>query len=184
MISQKEGVYYITLPLTKAEAGLLSVGDRIKLSGRIITGRDAAHKRIFDALQTGKEPFRLEGEIIYYVGPCFTPQGKIISAGPTTSVRMTKYAPALFEHGLLGIIGKGELDETVVSALKANGGVYFAAIGGAGALYAQCIKSSRILAYPELGTEAVYEFAVEDMPLIVATDSKGDSIYENTSLKQ
>ena len=150
----------------------------VYITGKLLTGRDAAHKRIFDALKNGEElPVEIEGQAIYYVGPC-EKDGKVLSAGPTTSMRMDAYAPLLYDEGVVATIGKGDRNEDVYDAIKRNGGVYLAAIGGAGALYASKIKSSRVLAYCDLGTEAVHEFQVEDFPCVVAIDANGNGIYE------
>lgn len=165
-------------PLDKSQIAKLNVGDVVYITGRLLTGRDAAHKRIFDALKNGEElPVEIKGQTIYYVGPC-EKDGKVLSAGPTTSMRMDAYAPLLYDEGVVATIGKGDRNEDVYDAIKRNGGVYLAAIGGAGALYASKIKSSRVLAYCDLGTEAVHEFQVEDFPCVVAIDANGNGIYE------
>jgi len=160
----------ISAPFDKAAIAALNAGDRVKLSGAVYTARDAAHKRLFEALQNGTElPVSLKGQGIYYVGACFK-DGSPISAGPTTAMRMDKYAPSLYDNGVAASIGKGDRAREVYDAIVRNGGIYFAAIGGAGAIYADCIKSARLVSYPELGTEAIYEFEVKDFPLIVAID--------------
>lgn len=170
--------YKLKTPLDKSQIAKLHVGDVVYITGRLLTGRDAAHKRIFDALKNGEElPVEIEGQAIYYVGPC-EKDGKVLSAGPTTSMRMDAYAPLLYDEGVVATIGKGDRNEDVYDAIKRNGGVYLAAIGGAGALYASKIKSSRVLAYCDLGTEAVHEFQVEDFPCVVAIDANGNGIYE------
>lgn len=170
--------YKLKTPLDKSEIAKLNVGDVVYITGRLLTGRDAAHKRIFDALKNGEElPVEIEGQTIYYVGPC-EKDGKVLSAGPTTSMRMDAYAPLLYDEGVVATIGKGDRNKDVYDAIKRNGGVYLAAIGGAGALYASKIKSSRVLAYCDLGTEAVHEFQVEDFPCVVAIDANGNGIYE------
>ena len=170
--------YKLKTPLDKSQIAILNVGDVVYITGRLLTGRDAAHKRIFDALKNGEElPVEIEGQAIYYVGPC-EKDGKVLSAGPTTSMRMDAYAPLLYDEGVVATIGKGDRNEDVYDAIKRNGGVYLAAIGGAGALYASKIKSSRVLAYCDLGTEAVHEFQVEDFPCVVAIDANGNGIYE------
>ena len=170
--------YKLKTPLDKSQIANLNVGDVVYITGRLLTGRDAAHKRIFDALKNGEElPVEIKGQTIYYVGPC-EKDGKVLSAGPTTSMRMDAYAPLLYDEGVVATIGKGDRNEDVYDAIKRNGGVYLAAIGGAGALYASKIKSSRVLAYSDLGTEAVHEFQVEDFPCVVAIDAKGNGIYE------
>lgn len=170
--------YKLKTPLDKFQIATLNVGDVVYITGRLLTGRDAAHKRIFDALKNGEElPVEIKGQTIYYVGPC-EKDGKVLSAGPTTSMRMDAYAPLLYDEGVVATIGKGDRNEDVYDAIKRNGGVYLAAIGGAGALYASKIKSSRVLAYCDLGTEAVHEFQVEDFPCVVAIDANGNGIYE------
>lgn len=170
--------YKLKTPLDKSQIAKLNVGDVVYITGRLLTGRDAAHKRIFDALKNGEElPVEIEGQTIYYVGPC-EKDGKVLSAGPTTSMRMDAYAPLLYDEGVVATIGKGDRNKDVYDAIKRNGGVYLAAIGGAGALYASKIKSSRVLAYCDLGTEAVHEFQVEDFPCVVAIDANGNGIYE------
>lgn len=169
--------YKLKTPLDKSQIAKLNVGDVVYITGRLLTGRDAAHKRIFDALKNGEElPVEIKGQTIYYVGPC-EKNGKVLSAGPTTSMRMDAYAPLLYDEGVVATIGKGDRNKDVYDAIKRNGGVYLAAIGGAGALYASKIKSSRVLAYCDLGTEAVHEFQVEDFPCVVAIDAKGNGIY-------
>jgi fumarate hydratase subunit beta len=166
-------------PLDEAAARELSAGDSIILSGTIITGRDAAHKRMTDLILADKPlPFSIQGEVIYYVGPTPAPPGRPIgAAGPTTSYRMDAYAPLLMEHGLRGMIGKGRRSDEVKQAMIRWGAVYFAAVGGTGALISKCIKESEILAWDELGPEAVRRLVVEDLPLIVATDSHGGDLY-------
>ncbi len=170
--------YKLKTPLDKSQIAKLNVGDVVYITGKLLTGRDAAHKRIFDALKNNEElPVEIKGQTIYYVGPC-EKDGKVLSAGPTTSMRMDAYAPLLYDEGVVATIGKGDRNEDVYDAIKRNGGVYLAAIGGAGALYASKIKSSRVLAYCDLGTEAVHEFQVEDFPCVVAIDANGNGIYE------
>lgn len=166
-------------PLDKEEISKLKAGDRVHLCGEIYTARDAGHKRLFDALACGAElPIALKGQAIYYVGACFDGDGKPVSAGPTTAMRMDKYAPALYDNGVGASIGKGDRGENVYEAIRRNKAVYLCAVGGAGAIYADCIKKSELIAYPELGTEAMYRFTVEDFPLIVAIDSAGNSIFK------
>lgn len=169
----------IKLPLDKNIVKSLKAGDCVLLSGEIITGRDAAHKRLFDSINNGENiPVDLHNQTIYYVGPCPNKDGMAVgSCGPTTSSRMTKYAPTLLENGLLGIIGKGELKTEVVESIKKNCGVYFGAIGGAGAIYAKCVTKSKIVAFEDLGTEAIHSFTIEKFPVIVAIDCLGNSIY-------
>jgi len=168
----------ITSPFEKKALTALKAGDKVLLSGVIYTARDAAHKRLCEAINCGRPlPFKIEGQTIFYVGACFK-DGEVISAGPTTAMRMDAYAPTLFEAGAWASIGKGNRSREVYEAIKKNKAVYFAAIGGAGAVYADCIKSAELVAYKELGTEAIYKFTVENMPLIVAIDSDGNGIYQ------
>jgi fumarate hydratase subunit beta len=168
----------INLPLNKGIVEGLSAGDYVLLSGEILTGRDAAHKRIYDCLNNKQAlPCNIQNETIYFVGPCFDNNGKAISAGPTTAVRMDKYSPTLMDNGILGMIGKGNRGQNVVDSIVKNGAVYFAAVGGAGAIYANAIKDSKIIAYSDLGTEAIHRFKIVDFPVIVAIDSKGNTIY-------
>lgn len=178
----KEGLITkkILTPLSKEDAASLEAGERVLLSGTVYTARDAAHKRLVALAEQGKPfPFQIEGAVIYYVGPAPAPPGKIIgSAGPTTSCRMDAYAPVLLDMGLLGMIGKGNRSPEVVSNMVKNGAVYFAAIGGAAALIAKHITSVEVIAYEDLGTEAVQKLTVDGLPVIVAIDSKGKSIYE------
>jgi fumarate hydratase subunit beta len=171
--------YSLTTPLTEKAVRKLEAGDKVSLTGIVYTARDAAHKRLVELLEAGKElPFPLEGHIVYYVGPAPTPPGKAIgSAGPTTSYRMDPYTPALIENGLRGMIGKGERSDTVVEAMKKYGAVYFAATGGAAALISKCIKSATVIAYEDLGAEAIRKLEVENFPVIVAQDSRGGNIY-------
>jgi len=171
--------YRLKVPFDKDEIKKLVAGDRVYLSGKILTGRDAAHKRLFECVKKGEAlPVDLKDQAIYYVGPC-RKDGEIVSAGPTTSMRMDAFAPTLYDEGVLATIGKGDRSKDVYEAIVRNGGVYLATIGGAGALYAQCIKSAKVLAYEELGAEAVYEFEVEEMPCVVAIDKDGKGVYGN-----
>ena len=170
----------ITTPLTGEVARGLKAGDRVLLSGVIWTGRDQAHKRLVALLDEGKPlPVELKDQVIYFVGPCPAPPGRQIgSAGPTTSYRMDAYSPRLLEAcGLRGMIGKGARTSPVVEAMRRCGAVYFAATGGAGALIAQCIKRCELIAFPDLGPEAIYRLEVEDFPLVVATDASGATLY-------
>lgn len=169
----------ITIPLIDEEIRSLRAGESVLLSGRIYTGRDAAHKRLCDLLREGKPlPVSVKDMAIYYAGPCPAKPGDPIgSCGPTTSYRMDAYAPTLMREGLRVMIGKGFRNEEVIRAMKETGSVYLAATGGAGALIAQCVKSARVLAFEDLGTEAVRELVVEDFPLIVAIDSLGNDLY-------
>ena len=171
---------HITAPMTKEVAKTLCAGDYVYISGTIYTARDAAHKRLFETLQEGKElPIDLENNIIYYLGPSPAREGKVIgSAGPTTSSRMDKYAPALLELGQTGMIGKGKRSEEVIKSMVKNQAVYFAAVGGAGALLSKCIKKSEVIAYEDLGTEAIRKLEVQNLPVIVVIDSKGNNLYE------
>jgi len=166
-------------PLSPEDVKKLRSGDRVLLSGVVYTGRDAAHKRLFDLLQQGKElPVDLRGQVIYYVGPTPAKPGRVIgSAGPTTSGRMDAYAPALIAYGLRGMIGKGQRNQAVLGAMRQHGAVYFGATGGAGALLARCVKSCEIVAYDDLGPEAIRRLVVEDLPLIVINDSFGGDLY-------
>lgn len=167
-------------PFTKEEFSNLKTGDSVLVSGTIYTARDQAHKRMCESLAKGEKlPFDIKNSIIYYCGPSPAKPGDVIgSAGPTTSYRMDAYAPILMDIGGLGMIGKGQRSDEVVVSMKKNGAVYFAAIGGAGAYMSRCIKEAKVIAYEDLGAEAVRELRVEDMPLIVAIDSKGNSLYE------
>lgn len=168
----------ITLPLTDEAIAELKAGDSVLITGSMLTGRDAAHKRLFELIEQGKPlPVDISGEVIYYVGPAPAKPGHAVGpAGPTSSYRMDKYTPVLLERGLKGMIGKGARSEEVVESMKKNGVVYFAAIGGAAALISRSIKKIETLAYEDLGTEAIYRFYVEDFPAIVAIDAKGNSI--------
>jgi fumarate hydratase subunit beta len=158
----------------------LKAGDRVLLSGTIYTGRDAAHKRIVQALEAGQEPpFPLQGAVIFYVGPSPAPPGRVIgAAGPTTSYRMDAYAPTLMAQGLKAMIGKGKRGPEVKEAMARHQAVYLAGIGGAGALMARCIVEAEVIAYPELGPEAVRRLKVKDMPLFVVNDVAGGDLYE------
>ena len=160
--------------------GTLKAGDRVLLSGTIYTARDAAHKRIFQLLDEGKPlPFPLKGAVIYYAGPTPGQQGMAVGAcGPTTAGRMDAFAPRLLDLGLTAMIGKGERSQPVVDAMVRNGACYFAAVGGAGALIARCIKSAQVIAFDELGCESVKRMQVEDMPLTVAIDSRGRNLFQ------
>ncbi len=170
----------ITLPLTEEVARSLKAGDRVYLTGIIYTSRDAGHKRMCEALAAGEKlPIDPMNATIYYVGPTPAKPGTVIgSAGPTTSGRMDAYAPTMMSVGARGMIGKGARLPEVVDAMKKFGGVYFGAIGGAGALLAKCIKSAKLIAYEDLGAEALRELYVEDMPLMVIIDSEGNNLYE------
>lgn len=175
----------ITTPLTQDKVKSLKAGDKVLLSGVIYTGRDAAHKRLIDTLNEGKTlPFDVKDQVIYYVGPAPAKPGQVIgSAGPTTSYRMDDLTVPLLEKGLSGMIGKGARSDKVVEGMKKNGAIYFAAIGGAGALIASAIKSSEVIAYEELGPEAVRKLVVEDMPVYVVIDSEGNDMYKSERAK-
>ena len=179
-VAEKEGrLVRLTTPLTDADVAGLRSGDAVRLSGTIYTGRDAAHKRIVEALQNGQEPpFPLEGAVIYYVGPSPAPPGRVIgAAGPTTAYRMDAYAPTLMARGLKAMIGKGKRGEEVKMAMAEHLAVYLGAIGGAGALMARCITAAEVIAYPELGPEAVRRLVVKDMPLVCINDVHGGDLY-------
>jgi fumarate hydratase subunit beta len=167
-------------PLQERDLTALQIGDAVLISGIIYTARDAAHKRLVELLKTGQDlPFDLRGQIVYYVGPTPERPGQVIgSAGPTTSGRMDSYTPLLLEAGMKGIIGKGQRRPVVIESLVKNKAVYFAATGGAGVLLAQTVKASRIVAYEELGAEAIRELVVEDFPAIVAIDTQGHDLYQ------
>lgn len=169
----------LTLPLTKQQIENLHAGDSVLLSGTILTARDCAHKRIFELLQKGEKlPFDLKDTFIYYAGPCpAKPNMASGSCGPTTSARMDSFAPTLLDLGLGGMIGKGEMCKDVQTALVRNKAVYFAAIGGAGALYGNAILKSECIAFADLLSEAVFRLEVKDFPVVVAMDCHGESIY-------
>ncbi len=169
----------LNLPLDKDSVKKLRAGDSVLLSGTIYTARDCAHKRLTDMLAKGEPlPFDLNGAFIYYAGPCpAKPNFASGSCGPTTSARMDAYAPTLLDAGLGGMLGKGEMSEEVRQALMRNYGVYFAAFGGAGALYGKAVKDSKLIAFPELLSEAVRKLEVTDFPAVVAIDCYGNSIY-------
>ena len=167
-------------PLTKEKIESLKAGDYVYITGTIYTARDAAHKRMSEALAAGEElPIDVRNEIIYYMGPTPAKEGQVIgSAGPTTASRMDKYAPKLLDLGLSGMIGKGKRSQDVIDSIVLNGAVYFAAVGGAGALLSKCIKSSEVVAYEDLGTEAIRKLEVENFPAIVVIDRMGNNLYE------
>ena len=170
----------IMTPLTKETAKTLKAGDIVSLTGVIYAARDAAHKRMSEALAEGKDlPFDMTDAVIYYLGPSPAREGQVIgSAGPTTAGRMDKYTPALLAKGLRGMIGKGRRSDAVVDGMKENGAIYFAAVGGAGALLSKHITKSEVLAYEDLGTEAIRRLFVEDFPVIVVIDSEGNDLYK------
>lgn len=170
---------HITAPFDKATADSLCAGDMVYITGTVYTARDAAHKRMADTLdQGGTLPFDIAGNVIYYMGPTPAREGRPIgSAGPTTSGRMDKYTPRLLDLGMAGMIGKGKRTQAVKDAIVRNHAVYFAAIGGAGALLSKSITASEVIAYDDLGTEAVRKLTVEKFPCIVVIDSKGQDMY-------
>ncbi|MCX8128689.1 MAG: Fe-S-containing hydro-lyase [Clostridia bacterium] len=171
----------VEAPLSTEQIRSLKAGDIVKLNGVIYAARDAAHKKMIGLLQEGKElPFDIKGQIIYYVGPCPAREGEVIgSAGPTTSSRMDAYAPELIKLGLSGMVGKGLRSGEVISAMKEYGAVYFGAIGGAGALIAKSIVKEEVIAFPELGPEAIRRLTVKDFPATVIIDSYGQNMYES-----
>lgn len=171
---------HIKVPLVRDVAASLRAGDYVYLSGTIYTARDAAHKRLYEALEKGETlPLDMKNNVIYYMGPSPARPGHPIgSAGPTTASRMDKYAPALLDLGLTGMIGKGKRSQAVGDAVVRNGAVYFAAVGGAGALLSRSIVSSEVLAYDDLGTEAIHKLEVKDFPVIVVMDAEGNNLYE------
>ncbi len=176
---------YITVPMTPEEVQNLRAGDYVYLSGTVYTARDAAHKRMYDALQQGEAlPVDMKDILVYYMGPSPAREGRAIgSAGPTTSSRMDKYAPALLDLGLGGMIGKGKRSKEVKDAIVRNRAVYFAAVGGAGALLSRSIVASEVVAYDDLGTEAIRKLEVKNFPVIVVIDSCGNDLYE-TAVKE
>ncbi|MGN0394748.1 MAG: fumarate hydratase C-terminal domain-containing protein [Coprococcus sp.] len=189
---------HIAVPFKNEEIENLKAGDYVYLTGTIYSARDAAHKRMYEAIKTAEEsdaviaecngtalyekgvlPFDITGNTIYYLGPTPAKKGQVIgSAGPTTSTRMDKYTPLILDKGLNGMIGKGKRSKEVVDAIIRNKAVYFAAVGGAGALLSKCIKESEVIAYDDLGTEAIRKMRVEDFPVIVVIDSEGNNLYE------
>lgn len=171
----------LTTPLTREKLKDLHCGDTVTLTGVIYTARDAAHKRLVELVQAGKPlPFDIQDATIYYVGPTPAKPGQAIgSAGPTTSYRMDAYAPTLIALGETGMIGKGKRSAEVVAAMKEHGAVYFGAIGGAGALLSKCIKKAELVAYEDLGAEAIRRLEVENFPVVVVIDSQGNNLYEN-----
>ena len=176
---------HIQAPITKEVSGSLRAGDYIYITGTIYTARYAAHKRMDEALARGEAlPINIEGQAIYYMGPSPAREGRPIgSAGPTTSSRMDKYAPKLLDMGLAAMIGKGKRSQEVLDAIIRNKSVYLAAVGGAGALLSKCIKSSEVVAYEDLGTEAIRKLEVVDFPVIVVADCVGNNLYE-TAIKE
>lgn len=171
---------YIKTPLTDETIESLSAGDYVYITGTIYSARDAAHKRMYEATLKGEEvPFPIKDSLVYYLGPTPEKEGQVIgSAGPTTSSRMDKYTPLLMEKGLKGMIGKGKRSKEVIEAVVKNKGIYFAAVGGAGALLSKKIKSSKVIAYDDLGTEAIRELYVKNFPVIVVIDCAGNNLYD------
>jgi fumarate hydratase subunit beta len=171
---------YITTPFTTQKVEGLQAGDYVYITGTIYTARDAAHQRMYETILQGDSiPIALQDNIIYYLGPTPEREGQVIgSAGPTTSSRMDKYTPTLLDRGLKGMIGKGKRNKEVIASMMQNKAVYFAAVGGAGALLSKKIKESKVIAYDDLGTEAIRELYVEDFPVIVVIDAKGNNLYE------
>lgn len=176
---------HIKAPIGAEDAKKLKAGDYVYISGTIYTARDAAHKRMQEALEKGETlPLEMAHNVIYYMGPSPAREGRPIgSAGPTTASRMDKYAPTLLDMGLTGMIGKGRRSDAVKDAIVRNGAVYFAAVGGAGALLSKSILSSEVIAYDDLGTEAIRKLKVKDFPVIVVIDSEGNNLYE-TAIKE
>ena len=170
----------LTTPLADSDIRALKAGDSVLLSGLLYTARDAAHKRLCETLAEGaRPPFPFEGQVVYYAGPCPAKPGKVIgSIGPTTSGRMDAYTPTLMEHGLRCMIGKGARSEAVTESIRRLGGVYFVAIGGAAALMSLCVTDVKMVAFPELGAEAVRALTVADLPVIVGIDAQGRDIYK------
>ena len=175
----------ITAPIDRETLKSLHAGDYVYISGTIYTARDAAHKRMIETLDEGRElPLDLKDNVIYYMGPSPAREGRPIgSAGPTTASRMDKYTPRLLDLGMGAMIGKGKRSQAVIDAIVRNGAVYFAAVGGAGAILSKCIKESEVIAYDDLGTEAIRKLTVENMPMIVVIDSEGNNLYE-TAVKE
>ena len=176
--------YHLTAPFDREQLKTLRSGDMVYITGTIYVARDAAHKRMQEALDRGEAlPLDVKDNVIYYMGPSPAREGRPIgSAGPTTASRMDKYAPALLDLGLIGMIGKGKRSQAVKDAIVRNGAVYFAAVGGAGALLSKSILSSEVIAYDDLGTEAIRKLAVKDFPVIVVIDSEGNDLYETAIL--
>jgi len=170
---------HIALPISDEDALSLRAGDYVYLTGVIYTARDAAHKRMYETLDRGEElPVDIKGQTVYYLGPTPARPGHVIgSAGPTTASRMDKYAPRLLDLGLKGMVGKGKRTKEVIDACVRNGAVYFAAVGGAGALLSKCIKEAEVVAYDDLGTEAIRKLRVENLPVIVVIDHLGNNLY-------
>jgi fumarate hydratase subunit beta len=185
MVKRADAVLKRELPLAESAVREFRAGDEVLLSGIVYTARDAAHRRFIEALDAGAGlPFPVEGAVLYYTGPAPASPGRIIGpAGPTTSYRMDGAAPRLLSLGLRGMIGKGSRGAAVIDAMKRYGAVYFCAIGGAGALLAECVTDCEVVAYPDLGTEAVRRLIIRDFPVTVAIDSRGNNLYERTPQK-
>lgn len=177
--------YHLQVPFSKNDIKTLKAGDYVYLTGTIYTARDAAHKRMEETLNEGRElPFQIKDNVIYYMGPSPAREGRPIgSAGPTTSSRMDRYTPRLLDLGMGGMIGKGKRSPEVVEAIVRNHSIYFAAIGGAGALFSKKIIESKVIAYDDLGAEAIRELKIKDFPVIVVLDSQGNNLYETECLK-
>lgn len=171
---------HIQVPLLERDIEELKAGDYVYLTGTIYTARDAAHKRMYDSMKKGEAlPIELKGNVLYYLGPSPAREGQVIgSAGPTTSSRMDKYTPDMLDAGLKGMVGKGKRSPEVIEAMKRNHAVYFAAVGGAGALLSKCIQEAEVVAYDDLGTEAIRRLYIEDLPVIVVIDKEGNNLYE------
>lgn len=176
---------HIQVPLLEQDIEELKAGDYVYLTGTIYTARDAAHKRMYDSMKKGESlPIDLKGNVLYYLGPSPAREGLVIgSAGPTTSSRMDKYTPDMLDAGLKGMVGKGKRSPEVIEAMKRNHAVYFAAVGGAGALLSKCIKEAEVVAYDDLGTEAIRKLYIENLPVIVVIDKDGNNLYETASKK-
>lgn len=175
---------YIETPIKDASVlEQLQAGDYVYITGKLYTARDAAHKRMYEALAAGEQlPIDMQNNVIYYMGPSPAREGRVIgSAGPTTASRMDKYAPSFLDLGLKGMIGKGKRSQEVIDGIVKNGAVYFAAVGGAGALLSKCITASKVVAYEDLGTEAIRELEVKDFPVIVVIDKDGNNLYETAA---
>ena len=168
----------LDMPFDKCELKKLRAGDNVLLSGEMFVCRNAGHKRLFASIEKGNPDIDFAGETVYFMGPCPAQKDQIMgSCGPTTSCRMDKYTPYMFDHGLAAQIGKGKRSLECIEAFKRNGGVYFAAIGGAGALYSKCVTAVKEICYSDLGTEAIRRITVKDFPVVVAIDSEGNSVY-------
>ena len=175
----------IQVPLSEEDIYTLKAGDYEYLSGIIYTARDAAHKRMYESMHKGESlPIELNGNVLYYLGPSPAREGQVIgSAGPTTSSRMDKYTPEMLDKGLNGMVGIGKRAPEGIEAMKRNGAVYFAAVGGAGALLSKCIKKAEVIAYDDLGTEAIRKLEIENLPVIVVIDKDGNNLYETAKEK-